>query len=272
MARSAPRRRYRDADALLGADLDPQLRQRPPGQPGDVDLRDSELPRNLRDRKPSELHFPLRIEPVDGLDQADASHLDEVLVLLAPHAVPSREALDQRHVLLDQALARAQVSVLAVLADQPVHALPAGACRRRSPRLGGLVAQAHEARSGTPPPVYLCGNRSHVRSPRPPSVGGLARFWLATIARLFCVGKFELLYAFVWFVVRRRSVGVSTDLRLGSAEKARDTCDLFVESWRREARGLALGCGGRSLRRRSGSHAVGRRIRCRQCTPRRAIT
>ena len=251
-----------------GADAGPQLLQPPrdPDRPGAVAEVTLDLSGHVRDRKRSELHFPLRIEPVDGLDQADASHLDEILVLLAPHAVPSREALDQRHVLLDQALSCAQVSVLAVLADQAVHGLPAGACRRRSPRLGGLVARAHEARSGTPLPVYLCGNRSHVRSPRLPSVGGLARFWLATIARLFCVGKFEFLYPLVAFVVRCRSPGVSTDTRLGRAEKARDTCDRFVESWGREARGLALGCGGRSLRRRSSSQAVGRRTRCRQCS------
>src|SRR6476659_10209258 len=119
-----------------------------------------DLARHVRDREGAELHAPLRIEAVDGLDQADAPDLDEVLVLLASHAVAPRQALDERHVLLDEPIARPQVPVLPVFADQAVNVLPARAGRSAA----GLLTSSRQADYSGPYgslPVDLCRNRSH---------------------------------------------------------------------------------------------------------------
>src|SRR6266576_1527125 len=82
-----------------------------------------DLAGDVRDRDCTELDAALGIEPVDGLDQPDCPDLDEILILLAPLAVPPGETLDERHVLLDQPLPRLRVAVLVVLAQERPHGL-----------------------------------------------------------------------------------------------------------------------------------------------------
>ena len=119
-----------------------------------------DLARDVGDRESAELHAPLRVVAIDGLDQADAADLNEVLVQLAAHAVAPGQALDQRHVLLDQALARSQVAFLPILADEALDSLPAGACRPAA-GLRTLCLQANYSSPYRPFPVDPCRNRSH---------------------------------------------------------------------------------------------------------------
>src|SRR3954468_19912569 len=95
-----------------------------PGAIADVTL---DLAGDVRNREGAELDAPRGIETVDRLDQPDRPDLDEILVLLASHAVSPGEALDERHVLLDQPLARLWVAVLVVLAQERPHGLAARA-------------------------------------------------------------------------------------------------------------------------------------------------
>jgi hypothetical protein len=65
-----------------------------------------------------ELDSAVDVEPIDGLDQADASHLDEVLELLAAIRVAARQRADERQVLLDEPLTRRDVPLAVVAAEE----------------------------------------------------------------------------------------------------------------------------------------------------------
>jgi hypothetical protein len=54
------------------------------------------------------------IEAIDGLDQTDASALDEVVMRLSACAVAPREAPDEGHVSFDQALSRGAITSVVV--------------------------------------------------------------------------------------------------------------------------------------------------------------
>ena len=58
-----------------------------------------------------ELLAALRVEALDCVQQADGARLDQVVVLCASAVVPVCEALDQRHVELDQPLPRSGIVV-----------------------------------------------------------------------------------------------------------------------------------------------------------------
>ena len=60
-----------------------------------------------REREPA-----LRVPAVDGLDEADGGDLDQVVERLAGAPVAQRERAGERHVALDQLLARAFVAAL----------------------------------------------------------------------------------------------------------------------------------------------------------------
>ena len=78
-----------------------------------------------RDREGAEVDAALDVEPVDRLDQPDRSYLDEVLVQLASVAVPPGQALDERHVLLDDAIPCVAVPRLVVFAKERPDGLAA---------------------------------------------------------------------------------------------------------------------------------------------------
>src|SRR5581483_1542263 len=73
-----------------------------------------DLADDVRRRVRRQLDAPVEVEAVDRLDQADRADLDEILELLAAIRVPPRERANERHVLLDQLLARREVAVLVV--------------------------------------------------------------------------------------------------------------------------------------------------------------
>src|ERR1051325_8033127 len=62
-------------------------------------------------------------EAVDRLDQPDRADLDEILELLATVRIPARKRPHERHVLLDQLLARLDVSLLVVAAQEKLVGL-----------------------------------------------------------------------------------------------------------------------------------------------------
>src|SRR5918996_3120364 len=70
-----------------------------------------------------ELDAALDVEAVDRLDEPDRADLDEVLELLAAVRVAPRQRPHERHVLLDQLLARSEVQVLVVAAEECAVAL-----------------------------------------------------------------------------------------------------------------------------------------------------
>src|SRR5690242_11346281 len=163
-----PRRELSGAAAQPG----PKLLQPPryldrPASVAEVAL---DLARDVRNGERPELDSPFRIEAIYGLDQADASHLNEVFVQLPPHAVAAGDALHQRHVLLDEPLASAQVAVFVVLAKERVDRLPAGA-RRAAPWWRRRPVDTDQSRSRTPPSFDLCRNCNHLRLASSPQSG-----------------------------------------------------------------------------------------------------
>src|SRR5712691_7631386 len=82
-----------------------------------------DLADDVRRRIGRQLDAAVEVEAVDRLDQPDRADLDEVLELLAAVAVAARERADERHVLLDQLLARGQVALLVVAAEEDLVAL-----------------------------------------------------------------------------------------------------------------------------------------------------
>src|SRR5438093_764889 len=100
-----------------------------------------DLPDDVRRRVSGQLDTPVDVETVDRLDQPDRADLDEVIELLASIRVPPRERTDERHVPLDQLLARLQVAILVVAAKQHLVRL----AERLPPfaLLGRLVSSTH---------------------------------------------------------------------------------------------------------------------------------
>ena len=90
-----------------------------------------DLADDVRRRVGGQLDTALEVEAVDRLDQADRTDLDQVVELLAAVRVAPRERPHERHVPLDQLLARGQVAVVVVGAQQllvgrvPGHYAPA---------------------------------------------------------------------------------------------------------------------------------------------------
>src|SRR5262249_53357044 len=78
---------------------------------------------DVRRRIGGQLDAPVEVEAVDRLDQADRADLDEILELLAAVGIPARQRADERHVLLDQLLARREVAVMVVAAAENLVAL-----------------------------------------------------------------------------------------------------------------------------------------------------
>src|ERR1041384_1978099 len=89
-------------------------RPRRPGM-GEGPLRP---PDEGRDGERRDLEPSPRVEPFDGLEQADARDLDEVVERLAPVAEPTRQVLGEREVGFDQLVAEADVARLLVF-DEP---------------------------------------------------------------------------------------------------------------------------------------------------------
>ena len=90
-----------------------------------------DLADDVRRRVRRELDAAVEVEAVDRLDQPDRADLDEVVELLAAVRVTPRERAHERHVLLDQLLARLKVAFLVVAAQQdlvvdPRHHAPQG--------------------------------------------------------------------------------------------------------------------------------------------------
>ncbi len=77
-----------------------------------------DLSDDVRRRVGRQLHATLEVEAVDRLDQPDRADLNEILELLAAVRIAARERAHERHVLLDQLLARGEVPLLVVLAQQ----------------------------------------------------------------------------------------------------------------------------------------------------------
>jgi hypothetical protein len=110
-----------------------------------------------------ELDLALQVEAVDGLQQPDGAHLDQVLQRLAAVAEPPRQVLDQGQVQPDQLLAQGRVAGLdeapeQVLGEPAVH----GAVMER----GGAVAGGVR--------VPLRAGVRHLAHPRPPALRKLS--------------------------------------------------------------------------------------------------
>src|SRR4051812_34803992 len=73
-----------------------------------------DLADDVRRRVGRQLDAAVEVEAVDRLDQADGADLDEILELLAAVRVAPGERAHERHVLLDQLLARLEVALLVV--------------------------------------------------------------------------------------------------------------------------------------------------------------
>ena len=140
----------------------PDLLQAPrhPHRVGPVAEVALDLTGHVRDHERPELGSP-RVEAVDRLDQPDAPDLHEVLVELSACAVSTGEALDERHVLLDQPLASSEVAVLVVLAQQDPRGF-AGALASpwRAPArrlLGCRALRAPKGLRSHHSPRFFCG-------------------------------------------------------------------------------------------------------------------
>src|SRR5205807_1623865 len=77
-----------------------------------------DLADDVRSRIGRQLDASLQVEAVNRLDQPDGADLDEIFELLTAVRVPPSERAHERHVLLDQLLARVQVTLLVVLAQE----------------------------------------------------------------------------------------------------------------------------------------------------------
>src|SRR3989440_8981426 len=128
------RRRAAELDRQLleqPRELDVQLLEaaRHAHRPASVAEVTLDLADDVRRRVGRELDAAVDVEAVDRIDQPDGPDLDEVLELLAAIAVPTRERAHQRHVLLDQLLARREVALLVVPPQQQLVALTHGRSR-----------------------------------------------------------------------------------------------------------------------------------------------
>src|SRR5215216_6835210 len=104
---------------LAAQDAPPQLVQRPrePDRTGPVPQMAPDLTHDGGHRVRGELSAALEVEAVDGVDEPDRAGLEQVVVVLAA-LVAMGEGLDERQVHLDQLLARTDIAVLAVGAEQ----------------------------------------------------------------------------------------------------------------------------------------------------------
>jgi hypothetical protein len=73
-----------------------------------------QLADDRRNRVGTEISAALLGEAVDGLDEPDGAHLDEIVDLVGPSREASRDRMDERQVLLDHALARGPIPVAPV--------------------------------------------------------------------------------------------------------------------------------------------------------------
>ena len=77
-----------------------------------------DLADDVRGRVGRQLDAAVEVEAVDRLDQPDTADLDEIVELLAAVAVAPGQRADEREVLLDQLLARTQVALLVIAAEE----------------------------------------------------------------------------------------------------------------------------------------------------------
>src|SRR5205085_2614749 len=105
--------------------LDVQLLQPPrnPDRPALVAEVPLDLADDVRRCVRRQLDTADDVEPVGRLDEPDRADLDEILELLAAVRVAPRERAHERHVLLDQLLARLQVALLVITAEESLVGL-----------------------------------------------------------------------------------------------------------------------------------------------------
>src|SRR5579864_1651873 len=131
-----------------------------------------DLADDVRRRIRRQLDASLEIEPVDRLDQPDRADLDEILELLAAVRVAARERPHERHVLLDQLLARMQVALFVVLAQEDLVV----DARHHPTRAFVMATHTRPSRSSTRS-VSVTVSRTR-RSPSPlPSPSSSASCW-----------------------------------------------------------------------------------------------
>src|SRR5579864_2825759 len=131
-----------------------------------------DLADDVRRRVRRQLDAALEIEPVDRLDQPDRADLDEILELFATVRVAPRERPHERHVLLDQLLARMQVALFVVLAQEDLVV----DARHYATRAFVMATQTAPSRSSTRS-VSVTVSRTR-RSPSPlPSPSSSASCW-----------------------------------------------------------------------------------------------
>ncbi|GAA3068025.1 hypothetical protein GCM10020254_09700 [Streptomyces goshikiensis] len=107
--------------------------------PGGVAEVTLDLTGDVGEGEGGELHLALGVVPVDRLDEADGSDLDDVVHVDAPAeragAEPARRELDEREIHLDQGVARVLVLARPLLQDaQPAE---------EEPRQLACVARGH---------------------------------------------------------------------------------------------------------------------------------
>ncbi|CAL2058343.1 protein of unknown function [Streptomyces murinus] len=168
--------------------LHPQLLEPPRDmhRPGGVAEEPLDLTDDVRQREGGELHLAGQLEPVDGLDQPDHAGLDDVLHVVAAAPETAGREPHQRHVHLDQGVARVLVLVGPLLQlGQPAEELAgqltrvprghgrgvcdAGQCPRVRPVLlgplddhclrphaGGIHYLSHESHGSTSALFGLC--------------------------------------------------------------------------------------------------------------------
>jgi hypothetical protein len=87
---------------------------RDPHRPAAVAEVALDLADDVRSRVGRQLDATVEVEPVDRLDQSDRTDLDQVVELLAAIRVAPCQRSHQRHVPLDQLLARCDVAVVVI--------------------------------------------------------------------------------------------------------------------------------------------------------------
>src|SRR5581483_6408981 len=126
-----------------------------------------DLADDVRRRVGRQLDAAGQVEAVDRLDQADRADLDQVVELLAAVRVAPRERADERHVLLDQPLARREIAALVVPPQQlpvslvPPHRLPYLGIR--STRFRSSTQQPSPRSSTSTPSVTVASTRPRPR-------------------------------------------------------------------------------------------------------------
>lgn len=78
-----------------------------------------DLARDCRHREGHELLASLRVEALDGVQEADRPCLHQIVVLGGAPAVPVGQPLDQGHVELNQALTGPRVALVVIGGEEP---------------------------------------------------------------------------------------------------------------------------------------------------------